>query len=67
MRMISKLIVAGALEPDTDEVHRALIDALHHGDFFMVAADFDAYVTAPVKAFAAALAPRLEEALVTAV
>jgi uncharacterized protein (TIGR02453 family) len=43
-----------------------LLDLRHNNErewFKAHKADFDAYVTAPVKAFAAALAPRLEEAL----
>jgi starch phosphorylase len=40
---VLRAVEAGVFSPDDRNRYRALVDNLRHHDYFMVAADFDAY------------------------
>ena len=42
-------ITSGVFSPDDHQRYRPIADSLYHGDWFMVAADFDAYAAAQAK------------------
>ncbi|HEY1721172.1 MAG TPA: glycogen/starch/alpha-glucan phosphorylase [Magnetospirillaceae bacterium] len=43
LREVLDAIHAGVFSPDDPSRYRELVDVLHHSDYFLVAADFDAY------------------------
>jgi len=46
LRGVLDALMSGIFSPDDANRYRPIVDSLYHGDWFMVAADFEAYVAA---------------------